>query len=670
MTDAKIQSRKINPTSEEPKEITHFVIFGDSLSDGKNMGEKFRFLGGWINKLWDKALGLDKSPKERFTNGYTWADVLRANLITKFINDSKIKKDSEHRFAKDNLDNADIGDDILSHAGQRNYTGPEVGAEITRVRRKKREETIEIDHVFGEFPSPNPSNIALARQTKTSTKPIHTKKQAVHANPSRESYDDISDQAIMDPRYREYVEDYYSLDNGRTGQFNGHNFFSNYSQGGATSYDYSGKTTFLSLLHPFTAIKLFFTRLIVSHLSKQVDQFLSDVEKQEDYKDRSKTLITIFSGANDLITANSEPTEAAAKKAVESNIANIEKLMKQGYTNIVLCNLPDLSLTPRFQNKSETERKEAQRISKYYNDLLESRYTELTARLHEKGQACSIDLFKIDTVFSKIYEDIDKKGEQSEYSIYFDKDKLRQPYIQSKDYKLNPNGTSPGAKHMFWDDVHPTATMHALLMSEFYKSKEALGKYKLAAPKEQSAKELCERFRKKYHEKLENDWFGFLPSHKEIQIPYHQSEKALMIILRHALDKKDKKADMLREAMSDLGWWVNGEPNMRIPALADAMWYVDSVKARKLEEQLDPHLAQSKRMQSQLHSPKLMMTALSTGTPSKKAVPSELALPPEVERKLAIMQSSPIKQVEAPLWQPKTGLKETSKDTLSVSCSI
>lgn len=61
----------------------------------------------------------------------------------------------------------------------------------------------------------------------------------------------------MDPGYREYVENYYSLDNGRTGQFNGHNFFSNYSQGGATSYNYSGKTTFLSLLHPLTAIKLF-----------------------------------------------------------------------------------------------------------------------------------------------------------------------------------------------------------------------------------------------------------------------------------------------------------------------------------------------------------------------------------------------------------------------------
>lgn len=332
--------------------------------------------------------------------------------------------------------------------------------------------------------------------------------------------------------------------------------------------------------------------------------------------------------------------------------------------------MPDLSLTPRFQNKSEAERKEAQRISKYYNDLLESRYTELTARLHEEGQACSVDLFQIDTVFSKIYEDIDKRGEQSDYSKYFDKDKLRQPYIQSKDYKLNSNGTSPGAKHMFWDDVHPTATMHALLMSEFYKSKEALGKYKLTAPKEQSAKELCERFRQKYHEKLENDWFGFLPSHQEIKIPYLQSKKALMIILRHALDKKDKKADKIREAMSDLGWWVNGEPNMRIPALADAMWFVDSVKARKLEEQLDPHLALSQRPQSPPHSPKLMMTALSTGTPSRKAVPSELALPPEVERKLATIQASPIKPVEPPLPQPKAGLKETSKDTLSIPCSI
>lgn len=74
------------------KEITHFVVLGDSLSDGKNMGEKFSFLGPWINGLWKKTLGLDKSPKKRFTNGYTWADVLRATLISKFLNDDKIKK--------------------------------------------------------------------------------------------------------------------------------------------------------------------------------------------------------------------------------------------------------------------------------------------------------------------------------------------------------------------------------------------------------------------------------------------------------------------------------------------------------------------------------------------------------------------------------------------------
>lgn len=40
----------------------------------------------------EKTLGLDKSPKKRFTNGYTWADVLRATLISKFLNDDKIKK--------------------------------------------------------------------------------------------------------------------------------------------------------------------------------------------------------------------------------------------------------------------------------------------------------------------------------------------------------------------------------------------------------------------------------------------------------------------------------------------------------------------------------------------------------------------------------------------------
>ncbi|KTD59659.1 lipolytic enzyme, GDSL family [Legionella sainthelensi] len=649
-----------NSKTESKKNITHFVVFGDSLSDGKNMAEKFSFLGSWVKGLWLKALGLDKSPNERFTNGYTWADSLRSTLISKFLNDDKIKKDSYHRFGKYNRDNADISDDILYQPpySLNRYTVDDVTAELREVKRKPRIEDRDEGHLFAAKQEDTPEEVinpghivdctdiadaAIAHRHKTNAQRAVLRKKMGFLNAStlQKSSDDISDQIITDPRYRKYIQEYYSLDDGRTGQYNGQNFFANYSQGGATSYDYSWKGLFLSLLAPFTAIKLFFTRLIVSNLSKQVDQFLVDLEKQEDYEDKERTLITVFSGANDLITVNSEPTKESANLAVQSNIDNLEKLIQQGFKNIVLCNLPDLSLTPRFQG-TPSEGK-AHEVTEYFNTQLEEKYK----KLKEKYPSCSIDFFNINSVFTKIYTDV-RDNPQSEYALYFDRKKLKEAYKDSTDYTMTPERTSPGSKHMFWDDVHPTATMHSLLMSEFYKNIDALSKYKISAPAEQSPEQLCKKFRQKYHEKLESSRFGFLHPNKELSINYKEPAKALNCILRFALDKNNKKADYIRAAMTDLGWWVNNEPNMCIPALADAMWILDSTLARKLEAKLDPHL-----QQSQFNSPQMMMEALNTGAARHKTIPPELVLPPEVEKKLKMMQKFPNKDKEGMLAKTK-----------------
>lgn len=653
------------------KEITHFVVLGDSLSDGKNMGEKFSFLGPWINGLWKKTLGLDKSPKERFTNGYTWADVLRATLISKFLNDDKIKKDSARRFGRYNLDNADIGDDVLFQPPQKKdrYTGDEITSEIREVRRKKRIEAREEGHLFTtEEPinhrhivdNTDIADVAIAHRHKTNAQRevIQRKRALLKAPALRESSDDISDQVITDPRYRKDIEEYYSLDNGRTAQYNGQNFFANYAQGGATSHDYSWSSLFLSILSPFTSIKLFFTRLMVSNLTKQVNQFLEDVEKQEVSDEKEKTLITVFSGANDLITVNAEPTIEAADLAIQSNLKNIKRLMDQGYKNIVLCNLPDLSLTPRF--KGTSKEKQAHDIADYYNGQLKTKLQDLKDELSKKHSDFSIDLFDINTVFSQIYTDVEKNGQQSKYAQFFDAAKLKEAYKDSPDYKMNPDGTSPGSKHMFWDDVHPTATMHALLMSEFYKSKEILGQYTISAPKEQSAKHLCDVFQQKYHEKLDNTWFKFLSWNKELPIDYSESEKALITILRYALDKHNKQANLVRAAMTDLGWWVNDEPNMCIPALADAMWVFNPKLAQQLEAQLDPHLEQPKPS-----SPKMMVGALGVA-PHKKAIPPELALPPEVEKRLERMQKTQVlRDDNAKVSSTLDGQDQVIRDTLT-----
>ncbi|MCW8410265.1 SGNH/GDSL hydrolase family protein [Legionella sp. PATHC035] len=677
MAESKKEPKSIS-VSKHPKEINYFVIFGDSLSDGKNMGEKATFLGPLAKKLWLKITGLSESPKERFTNGYTWADAIKSMVISKFLNEDRIKKDP---FGKFNLNNADISDDILSRLGEdqdhqdgfswphkRQYTKKEVRAEINEVRRKKRVEAREEGHLFGANPENSPKSNTISSQDKKTALGATPIKKGRPKTKLQESSDDVADQLITDSRYHDYVQEYYSLDDGRVAQYNGQNFFRNYSQGGSTSYDYSWNDLFLSLLSPITSIKLFFTRLIVSNLSNQVDQFLQDSENEEavSIEQKKKTLITVFSGANDLITVNSEPTEEAAKLAAQSNIDNIERLIKKGYTNFVLCNLPDLSLTPRYQNKSVDERNNAQTVSIAFNTELEKKLE----KLKERYPNCSIDLFDIKSVFTKIYNDVRDDGGLG-YSQYFNKSCLKEPYLdyaKKNNIPIIPGGVAPGYQHMFWDDVHPTATMHALLMSEYYKSKEGLAQYKISAPAEQSAKLLCNIFNRKYHEKLEELTFGPFSWCNEFSINYEEPKKALISILRYALVEQNDDGDCLREAMADLGWWANGKPNMSIPALADAMWLLDPEYARRLEAKLDPHLREP-------NSYKMIHGALG-GTlvdqePLKNRAHPELDFDPEVDKKLQKLmdKKANTKEPEPTLLQATTTstLKQRSLTTEDIT---
>ncbi|MFJ1267601.1 SGNH/GDSL hydrolase family protein [Legionella lytica] len=617
MTNPKKPYENSRVDAKKKPEINYFVIFGDSLSDGKNMGEKASFLGSWAKWLWLKMLDLDKSPTERFTNGYTWADALKARLVSKFANDTQIKKDSPHGFSRHNLDNADISDDVISQTlvDRKKFTWDEVSEQSVLVKRKKREQEAEEEQLLVAQVARKPKkghfldnvDAILAHDTNADQEPLNFELQ--------DSSDNVADKFISDPSYNRYIQESYSLDNGRKAHFNGQVFLENNSQGGATSHNYRGSSKFLSILSPFTAIKLFFTRLIVSNLPEQITQFLENNEKREiTQEQKDKTLVTLFSGANDLITANSKPMEAAADLAVKASMDNLERLLANGYSHVVVCNAPDLSLTPRFQNRSEEERANAHKVSEYFNSQLKLKYNELKVR-HPN---CTIQLFDINSVFSEIYQDVLSNGEQSKYAEYFDQSKLKEAYVFSKDFQITTERTSPGCKHMFWDDVHPSATMHALLMDRFVQDKKGLAMYDVSAPKEQTAEKLCHLFREKYHEKLQGSFLGLWSyARKELPIDYTAPQTALMTILTYALKDHSQAGDYVREAMSDLGWWLEEKgPNPTIPAIADAMY--------ALEQKLPKTV-----MQSSLAKMASMLNV--TGVPTRH---HDLELEPEVVKKL------------------------------------
>lgn len=117
-----------------------------------------------------------------------------------------------------------------------------------------------------------------------------------------------------------------------------------------------------------------------------------------------------------------------------------------------------------------------------------------------------ISLSALSNTFSKVYQNPAAYG--------LDESKKRQPYTQSKDFHINPDRTSPAKGYMFWDDIHPTAYVHAVtgkLMSEFIDSIYTL---KPPAPTHQTDPVyMVKTFLREYHKTLrterESIWSGY-----------------------------------------------------------------------------------------------------------------------------------------------------------------
>ncbi|WP_100623245.1 hypothetical protein [Candidatus Coxiella mudrowiae] len=78
---------------------------------------------------------------------------------------------------------------------------------------------------------------------------------------------------------------------------------------------------------------------IVTNFKAQRKIFLAE-EKQKGVSEEIKiqTLIFEWSGSNDLLAVNKEPTITAAENAVKARIKKTEKITESGYKNFILFN--------------------------------------------------------------------------------------------------------------------------------------------------------------------------------------------------------------------------------------------------------------------------------------------------------------------------------------------
>lgn len=318
-------------------------------------------------------------------------------------------------------------------------------------------------------------------------------------------------------------------------ELNYQDFLRYYDEGGATSYDYSQNIMSSITLKP-DSIKLAGTKAIVSNLKKKRRLLLAD-DKYRGITDdqKAQTLVTEWSGANDLITVNEKPTKEEAKEAVDARIENVKELIENGYRHFALFNLPDLSLTPYFHEKSQAERDNAHEICQYFNDELKRQIEELK-KVYTEENGYHIDLFDANKAFTHVYHNPENYG--------FDRNKLTQPYTEIKGFNLN---NPPSAKgYMFWDKIHPTEAVHEIIAQNF--ETEYTEKYEFAVPHES----LITVFREHYGQKWKDDLDGFFGFFRKSRFTnYKDKGLSLDEIFRHALFEDGKRS---RAVIMQLGW--------------------------------------------------------------------------------------------------------------------
>ena len=356
------------------------------------------------------------------------------------------------------------------------------------------------------------------------------------------------------------IDKSYTLNQDRVIDFKGKNLVRNYDEGGLTAYDYSWRFS--------KSISRFFSRIILPSLSDMREKLLADdISHELSKQHKAETLVVEWSGANDLITVNERPSQVEVSKAISARVENIKELIKKGYKHFVVFNLPDLALTPRFQARDKASRDNAHSCCKSFNEELVKACKELsTVYTH-----CSFEVFDVNHIFGEIYTNPEP---------HFSREKLSKPYIRSTDFEIRPDGTSPAKGYMFWDDVHPTADVHAQLAEHFYTMLKL--KYNLTEPVVDSVKsqqmnitedELLASFRKLYGETLRKEQNGFFGAFQRSNIAYRTA--SLDDILVHALLNDGWRT--LR-VMKELQWFDSrNNLNLNIPVLKQALGRVDAM---------------------------------------------------------------------------------------------
>jgi phospholipase/lecithinase/hemolysin len=181
--------------------------------------------------------------------------------------------------------------------------------------------------------------------------------------------------------------------------------------------------------------------LFVQDVDDQVGQYLSSRTAN------ATTLYVVFAGANDLLQGQTNMTVP-----VNSLQTSMNRLVTAGARNFLVFNLPPLGNTPRF-NGSPTTLTQYNSRSQQFNTTLAT----MLNGVHSANPAVSIYQFDTTNLFSRTLADPKAFGLTNVTSSAAPGLSPGDTTYNTSQIVSNPN------EYMFWDDVHPTAAVHAIL---------------------------------------------------------------------------------------------------------------------------------------------------------------------------------------------------------------
>jgi len=183
----------------------------------------------------------------------------------------------------------------------------------------------------------------------------------------------------------------------------------------------------------------------------QVEDYVAANERLDD-----DALYVVWGGANDFLGAANLGTPGVAQSVIANAIGNLTRsiaiLHAHGARHFLVPNLPDLGLVPLNRGAQAPQ-------ATYLSAIFNQAYAGALQALAQQLRNSDIRTVDVASLLEKVVAN----------PAYYQLQNVTDECVGDPTYFciLNSFNSGPAAGYLFWDDVHPTASVHALLAVQF-----------------------------------------------------------------------------------------------------------------------------------------------------------------------------------------------------------